>query len=329
MYISSGHASAVMDNPANILWIFGAETHNSVSGMDNSMFRFDLADGLFKRQYAKNTWPGEYRVGADGILYADSAKTRPWAMHTFRRMRFIPATEEIEVLYNPDDHAYWSTTVQEGAITQVNNISAFWYYNVRTGAWRNDPSAARSQMARAAFAHGTCYVAGFGWYAIEGSFMYRMTEAGVFSATNVSGLVNGQYHSALYHKDGELIKIGGNLANSGFIYSRTPISNPAASSRFAFSSFAALTGHTIENGGSVQMPDGRFIIFPTRTSDSTIRPMILDVDANTITATGHSIADSSPAAYSFRLAWSDTYNCVIWVTGKVGGVISAYAYRPA
>lgn len=327
MYISSAHAGAVMDNAADIMWIFGAETHNSTSGMDNSVFRFDIADGLFKRQYTKSAWPGEYRVGADGILYADSAKTRPWAMHTFRRMRFIPATEEIEVLYDPHEHAYWDTPIVEGATTQIGNISAFWYYNVRTGLWRNDPSGQRSQMSRAAFAHGTTFVPGFGWYAIDGSFMHRLTESGVYSTTPVAGLINGNIHSALYHKDGELIKIGGDQATAGNLYSRTPISNPSSSTKFSIASFPALSGHSMENTASVQMSDGRFLIFPTRTSDMLCRPMILDVSANTVVATGDSIAVTSSSSLSFRIVWSTTYNCAIWVTGRVAGIVRAYAYR--
>jgi hypothetical protein len=242
-------------------------------------------------------------------------------------MRFIPATEEIEVLYDPNEHAYWSTSIQEGATTQVNNLSAFWYYNVRTGQWRADANGQRSSMARSAFACGTCFVPGFGWYAIDGTFMHRLSEAGVYSTTNVSGLVNGNIHSALYHKSGELIKIGGDQATAGSLYSRTPISNPSASSRFTIASFAELTGHSMENTASVQMADGRFLIFPTRTADNLCRPMILDVDANTVTATGHSIAVTSSSSLSFRIVWNTTYNCAIWVTGKVAGVVRAYAYR--
>ena len=327
LYVSSAHASAVMDDAAGIVWIVGAETHNSASGMDNSVFRFDLADGLFKRQYAKSAWPGEYRVDAAGILWADAAKTRPWAMHTFRRTRYIPAAEEVEILYNPEDHAYWSGAIQEGAISAVDNVSAFWYYNVRTGAWRNDPAGQRSQMARAAFAAGTCFVPGFGWYAIDGTFLHRLTEAGVYSTTPVSGLINGKIHSALYHWDGELIKVGGE-GTTGTLYSRTPLGNPAASTKYDISAYAALAGHEMSNTASVQMPDGRYLIFPARTADNQMRPMVLDVGANTVTPTGHSLTITTLTNLSFRAVWSVAHNCVIWITGKEDGTVRAYAYRP-
>ena len=327
MYVSSAHASAVMDDAAGIVWIVGAETHNSAAGMDNAVFRFDVADGLFKRQYTKSPWPGEYRVDAAGILWADAAKTKPWAMHTFRRTRFIPATEEIEILYNPEDHAYWSGAIQEGAITAVNNVSAFWYYNVRTGAWRHDPAGQRSQMSRAAFAAGTCFVPGFGWYAIDGTFLHRLTEAGVYSTTPVSGLINGKIHSALYLRDGELIKVGGE-GTTGTLYSRTPLGNPAASTKYDISAYAALAGHEMSNTASVQMPDGRFLIFPARTSDNQMRPMILDVGANTVTHTGHSLTITNLTSLSFRAVWSVAHSCAIWITGKEDGTVRALAYRP-
>ena len=334
LYNSSAHSGAVMDNAAGIVWIFGAETHagsNGQTGMDNSVFRFDIADGLFKRQYPRDTWRGDYRIGADGILYANAAKTRPWAMHTYRRMRYIPATEEIEVIYDAFEHSYWSIAplpIQEGAIAPVDNVSAFWYFNVRSGTWRADPAGQRSQMSRAAFAHGTCFVPGFGWYALDGSFLYRLTEAGVYSTTPVAGLVNGKIHSALYHWDGELIKIGGEPA-SGTLYSRTPLGNPALSSKFDVSAYAALAGHSMENTASVQMPDGRYLLFPTRTADNQLRPMVLDVGANTVTPTGHALTVDAGriTSLSFRAVWSVAHNCVLWITGKEDGTVRAYAYR--
>jgi hypothetical protein len=295
--------------------------------MDNSVSRFDISDGLFKRQYTKSPWTGEYRIDAAGILWADAAKTRPWAMHTYKRMRFIPATEELEVLYDAYEHAGIFSHVQEGAITAVNNVSAFWYYNVRTGAWRHDPAGQRSQMSRAAFAAGTCFVPGFGWCAIDGTFLHRLTEAGVYSTTPVSGLINGKIHSALYLRDGELIKVGGD-GTTGTLYSRTPIGNPSASTKYDISSFAALSGHEMSNTASVQMPDGRFLIFPARTSDNQMRPMILDVGANTVTPTGHSLTITTLTNLSFRAVWSVAHSCAIWITGKEDGTVRALAYRP-
>ena len=327
LYNSSAHASAVMDEAAGIVWIVGAETHNSTTGMDNSVYRFDIADGLFKRQYTKDTWPGEYRVGSDGILYANAAKTRPWAMHTFRRTRFIPATEEIEVIYNPDEHAYWNTAIQEGATTQANNVSAFWYYNVRTGTWRNDASGSRSTFAKQEYANGTVYVPGYGWYTIGDTWMRRLDESGAYTSTNLAGLINGNYHNALYLRSGELVKVGGHLATTGNLYSRTPLDNPTASTKYPLADYAALSGHSMENTATVQMPDGRILLFPTRTADNLCRPMVLDVGANTVTATGDSIAVTSTNSLSFRVVWSETHNCAIWVTGRVAGIVRAYAYR--
>ena len=298
--------------------------------MDNSVFRFDIADGLFKRQYTKSPWKGEYRIDADGILWADAAKTKPWAMHTFRRMRFIPAAEEFEVLYDAYEHSYWTEPplpVQEGSIAPVDNVSTFWYYNVKTGAWRHDPAGGRSQMARAAFAHGTTFVPGFGWYTISDTFLYRLTEAGVYQTpVNVAGLVNGKIHSALYHWDGELVKVGGE-GSTGVLYSRTPIGNPAASTKYNISAYAALSGHEMSNTASIQMPDGRILIFPARTSDNQMRPMVLDVGANTVTPTGHSLPVTTLTNLSFRIVWSVVHDCAIWITGKEDGTVRAYAYR--
>jgi hypothetical protein len=181
-------------------------------------------------------------------------------------------------------------------------------------------------MARAAFAAGTCFVAGFGWYAIDGTFLHRLTEAGVYSTTNVAGLINGKIHSALYHWDGELIKVGGE-GTTGTLYSRTPLGNPAASTKYDISAYAALAGHEMSNTASVQMPDGRYLIFPTRTADNQMRPMVLDVGANTVTPTGHSLTIANLTSLSFRAVWSVAHNCVIWITGKEDSTVRAYAYR--
>lgn len=328
MYVSSGHASAVMDDAAGIAWIFGAETHNSASGMDNSVFRFDLSDGLFKRQYTKDTWPGEYRVGSDGILYANAAKTRPWAMHTFRRMRFIPAQEEIEVVYNPHEHAYWNTTIQEGATTQANNISAFWFYNVRTGTWRTDAAGSRSQFTKATYADGVCYAPGWGWYTIGDTWMYRLSEAGVYSATNLFGKINTAIETGIFLVGSDLVKAGGGADGTGWLYSKTPLSNPTASVRYSQSSYPALSGHSLARGPSVQMPDGRILLFPVRTADLQCRPMILDAATDTLTVTGHSLTLADGSGIDMRIVWSATHNCAIWITNRVGGGAKAYAYRP-
>ena len=154
-----------------------------------------------------------------------------------------------------------------------------------------------------------------------------MSDAGVYSGTNLFNLININYHSAIYTVGSNLIKVGGNVASGGWLYSKTPISNPTGSTRYAQADYAELSGHSMANVASVLMPDNRILIFPVRTSDMQCRPMILDTSANTLTSTGHSITVTSSTIYDFRIGWSTTYNCAIWITDRMSGT-RAYAYRP-
>lgn len=306
------HAGACYDQVRRIMWLFGAETHNSTSGFVNSMYRWDAVTGLVSRMYAPDTWPGDYRVGTDGILYADSGYQRPWAMHAYNRVRYIPETEEVEVIYWGNEHAYWNTLrVDDLSKPQSSSLAPLWYFNTVTGAWRHSEEGDTSAFVKSEPFEGTCYVPGEGWFVLGNSNGYKLSEAGVRTQYNVFSVVNTHYHSNLFARGNELIKFGGN--SNTYLYSKHLISNPASGSRYLQSSYSALSGWDTSNNWAVLMPDDR-ILFCAQDASKNMAAFILDVDANTVTDTGHRYGpqDQGVVWYNFRAVWDETAECAIF-----------------
>jgi hypothetical protein len=309
------------------MWIFGAETHATESGMDNAMYRWDSSDGLFKRMYAKSAWPGEYRVGSDGILYADAAYTKPWAMHTYPRIRFVEATKEIEVAYNPHSHAYWTTSLQDGATDQAGSTPPLWYYSTVTGTWRH--SAATADIASYVNGDnicGSCHVDGVGLLTLGDTYARKLSDTGVYSSQNVYNNVNTAYHNHLFYLPtaGLVVKFGGNSGT--FVASVHDASNLASSALRYPGDYAALSGYTLANNNAVLMPDERIMFLATGV-DSRNYAFIFDPVANTVTATGESFGPQANANYDFKSAWSVEHDCAIFLTHRMGAAAEIYAYR--
>lgn len=317
----SSHAGSVWDEARQTMWIFGAETHKTK--MDNAVYGWRASDGLFVKHYDADPSSG-YRMDASGIYWSSAAKIRPWAMHTYRRMRMVPGTDEFEVVYDPYEHASFTPTVFENpAHTVANRAPAIWYYNVVTGKWRHRTFGSSVKLVRASYTFPVGYDPVHGWFTGDGSTWKRLSTSGVYSTVGVSGKSNGQYHSYMFVKDGIAYRVGGNANTT--LYSRHPLAAISTSKKFYVANYPQLAGFTIANMASAMMGDGRIVIFPTKGSE--MHPMILDPVANTLTATGHFMPGmEKPTLYELAAEWSPSLDAVILMSRRAGSRL--YAYRP-
>ncbi|MCC6070657.1 hypothetical protein ACFSQU_00990 [Massilia sp. GCM10020059] len=318
----SSHAGSVWDDARQTMWIFGAETHKYA--MDNAVYGWRASDGLFVKHYDADPSSG-YRMDAQGIYWSSAAKIRPWAMHTYRRMRMVPGTDEFEVVYDPHEHAYMTPLVYENpAHTTANRAPAMWYYNVVTGTWRHRSFGSSTKLVRASYTYPVGFDPVHGWFTGDGSTWKRLSPTGVYSTVSVSGKSNGQYHSYMFVKDGVAYRVGGNSSTT--LYSRHPLSNITLSKKFYVADFPQLAGYTVNNMASAMMSDGRIVIFPTKGSET--HAMILDPATNTLMTTGHFFTGmDKPTLYELAAEWSPSHNAVILLSRRFSAS-RVYAYRP-
>ena len=318
----SSHAGSVWDNARETMWIFGAETHKTQ--MDNAVYGWRASDGLFVKQYDADPSSG-YRMDAAGIYWSSAEKIRPWAMHTYRRMRMVPGTDEFEVMYDPYEHASFTPPLFENpAHTTANRAPAIWYYNVVTGAWRHQTFGSSVKMVRASYTYPVGHDPVYGWFTGDGSTWKRLSPSGVYSTASVSGKSNGQYHSYMFVRDSVAYRVGGNSSTT--LYSRHPLSNITLSKKFFVADFPQLAGYTVANMASAMMSDGRIVIFPTKGSET--HAMILDPVANTLSPTGHFFTGmDKPTLYELAAEWSPAHNAVILLSRRFSAS-RVYAYRP-
>lgn len=323
IYRKSAHAGTAWDSGRQTMWIFGAETH--ATNMDNSVYGWRASDGLFVKHYDADPVSG-YRMDAAGVYWSSAEKNRPWGMHTYRRMRMVPGTDEFEVMYDADDHAHIvPRTFENPAHTIANRVPPIWYYNVVTGTWRAETIGDSAKFVGSPYypfpvGHDPVY----GWFSGDGSFWASLSPNGTYRTTNVSGKSNSQQHSFMFVRDSIAYRVGGNANTT--LYSRHPLSNIAASTRHQVAEFPALVGYTVTNMASVMMPDGRIVIFPTRGSE--MHAMILDPVANTVTPTGHVLTGmDKPTLYELAAEWSEAHNAVILLTRRFEGS-RVYGFRP-
>lgn len=317
----SPHAGTVWDGARQTLWVFGSETHGV--DMDNAVYGWRASDGLFVKNYEADPKTG-YRMDAAGVYWSSTAKVRPWAMHTYRRLRWLPGSSEIEVMYDPHEHAGVAPIIENPAQTAANRVAVIWYYNVATGTWRHQSIGASAQVVGTAPIFPMGYSADYGWFTDNGTTWTALSPAGVRSTATVYKKANSQYHSYMHVRNGVAYKVGGN-ANI-LLYSRHPLNNLAASTVYSTASFPALAGYVVNNMASAMMPDGRIVIFPTK--DGSTHAMILDPVANTVTATGHSFSGmDKPSNYELGAEWSTTHNAVILLSRRFARN-RVYGYRP-
>ena len=323
VYRKSAHAGTAWDEARQTMWIFGAETH--VTNMDNAVYGWRASDGKFVKHYDADPVSG-YRMDANGVYWSSAEKIRPWAMHTYRRMRMVPGTDEFEVMYDADDHALMEPKVfEDPSQTTANRVPPVWYYNVVTGTWRASTFGDSAKMTGSPYyafplAHDPVH----GWFSGDGAFWASLSNNGTYRLTNVSGKSNGQQHSFMFVKNSIAYRVGG--AGNTTLYSRHPLGNIAGSSKHLVSEFPALAGYDVTNMASVMMPSGLIVIFPVQGSE--MHAMILDPEAKTVTATGHVLTGlDKPGLYDLAAEWSTAHNAVVLLSRRFTGS-NVYGYRP-
>lgn len=320
-YRPSPHAGSAWDNTRRTLWIFGSETHGS--DMDNAVYGWRASDGLFIKQYDADDKAG-YRMDANGIYWSSAAKNRPWAMHTYRRLRWVDETSEIEVMYDANEHAYVTPIFEAANQTVSNRVPPVWYYNVVTGAWRAANFGQSAKFAFAAYIFPSARHPTYGWFTDNGATWTRMTADGTVTTASVFGKANSQYHSFLHTVGDIAYKVGGH--DKVILYSKHPLNNLAASEKFLVSAYPALAGFDTTNMASVLMPNGKIILFPIKGTET--HAMLLDPVANTVTATGHFFTGMDKAVnYELAAEWSPAHNAAIFLSRRFVSN-RVYAYRP-
>ena len=317
----SPHAGSVWDNERRIMWVFGAETHGTM--MDNAVYGWRADDGMFIKHYDADPSAG-YRMDASGIYWSSEAKNRPWAMHTYRRMRWVAESSEIEVVYDPQQHAGITPILENPAMTTANRKPVLWYYNVATGNWRHASFGQSAKLPGTAYTFPVGWAAGYGWYAANGTRWYRLSPEGAFVTTSVYKKTNTQYHSYSHASNGVAYQVGGNA--STILYSKHPLNDVTQSQKFLAAAYPALTGFSTANMASVMMPNGKIVIFPRKSAET--HAMILDPVANTVTATGHWFGGMDKTTY-YELAaeWSNAHQAVIFLSRRFA-TNRVYGYRP-
>lgn len=319
-FVQSAHAGACWDDARRTLWIFGAETHSSA--MDNAVYGWRASDGKFLRHYAPDPYDA-YRMDADGILWSTPAKVRPWATHTYRSVRFIDATSEIEVTGDLSSHSGITPIFENPVQTLADQRGTFWRYSVATGLWRHI-EVGESPFCLGWNAHPFAYAPGYGWVHVDTPNAYTLTDAGGYAVHDVYGKNNLQYHSYLHVRDGVAYKVGGNAET--YLYSRHPLDDWASSQRFDKANYPALSDLTIANMPSAMMPDGRVVIF-ARDAALAYHALILDPVADTVTDTGHTLPGVTGTSYELATDWSTAHNCALILSRRFSPN-RVYAYRP-
>lgn len=331
-YHGSGHAGSAFDAENGVIWVYGDETHGS--DFNNAVFSFSIRDGLFRRSYvpdAKST----YSVTPAGLLRAGTTVARPIGSHAFRTLRKLAGSDELEFVYDTQSHAYVDSLFADAGVAVDARRAPFWYYNVRTGAWRHWDSDAITQFVkRVPTGTGVFKVPGDGWYAICAPWVLHLTEDGQgFTATNVANTnVNIQ---AFDHVCGRVIvSIGGTdggsvssqLATFGAVQD---LDNPTANRLLRAADFPALAGWSARNLWSVKMDNDRIAFAAQRLIDGVVGVFVYSRSANTVTDT----LDRFPAStdllsYELKAEWVSSLGAAVVFATRQGSPDKIYSWRP-
>ena len=344
IYTASGHAGAAWDEARGILWMYGCESHGKAQ-MINTWYRWDAADGLFKRMGAPDPCVGAHHVTADGFLFADAANTRPWGCHTFDTLWFDPATREAGFVYDARDHAYWADydgwgTVAPAGFDIANRRCPLWYYNTAKGVWRKQDSAAITSFCKGSTGSPVVRDPGNGWWRVDGATVSHLAEDGqTLTSGSIWGV--GTYASVqakLHNFASHLVIVGGFYDTPGtWLGAIHPKAKLAGSTVLKIADFPALAGWDATNTWSAAMPDGRIVFGAQNVSagatGGVIGAFILDWNkaVPTVTDTGYRLGPSfwAPSqSYELKCVWSTAYNCAILVTNRQGaGTDRVYGLR--
>lgn len=344
VYTASGHAGATWDKDRGILWMLGCESHGANQTI-NTLYRWDAADGLFKRMGAPDPCPGNYHIADDGYLYADAANSKPWGSHVFDTAWFDNTTKEIGYIFDARDHDYWAdalgwSNLMPAGFNLENRHCPIWYYNTVTGTWRKQDSNAITTFAKGSTGTPVARDPGNGWWRVDGVYVSHLSEDGqTVNSTNIWGVATYASTQAMLHNfTNHLVILGGFYDIPGtWLGAIHPKSDLANSKVLKVADFPALSGWDPTNTWSCAMPDGRILFGAQNVSagrtGGVVGAFILDWNKATPTVvdTGHRMGASFWApnqSYELKCEWSVEHNCAIFVTNRQGtGVDRVYGLR--
>lgn len=309
------HAGSSYDPSRNVIWMFGAETHNTVGQFQNSPLYFDVATGKINQCIYDDNFQGDYNVDADGYLWANADRTRPWGMHVYRAMYYNNATKELEVYYDSYSHSgYWPPSAPIAASARKAPI---WYFNTNTYQWRTEWSAAIDEFVVKNTTNAATRVAGRGFYSIVSAGVMHLTED-KSSLSIESSPHNNRYHNYIFNHQNLLISFGGGVASATSLCSVHDLDDVPSSYVVMLSEFGVLSGWDITNQWSVHMGGGQILFGARRTADAMQGAFIFNVNNRTVTFTGHTYGpEVKPvSAYSMMAEWIPSQNCAVIISHK-------------
>lgn len=328
VYRNSGHAGMAWDEARQAMWIFGAETHSIAAQYDNSVYAFDLKDGVFKKQYEPSPWTGEYNISADGFLYADDAETLPWAVHTYQRFYYNTESKEFLVPIDMNFHAY-TTPIQKGDVALIDRKKPILRYNTNTKVWSYDWSESiQAFLNTCSNIVGVAYSKTWGWVGSENSNLLRLSNEGVFTSTALNGKINGRYHDSAFFIGDNFIKFGAAVITDGILLSVHPMTDLSSSYVKLKQDYPELNGWQVTNKPALKMPDDR-ILFIAEDDFGNIAAFIYDLTLDNVTDTGHRLAGATAgfSSYNFKMAWSQLHSAAVYHTDSFGAPARVYLLR--
>lgn len=336
----AGHVGSIYMPARRAMWFFGAETHGNVNNYANSPWHIDLDTGNLYRDHAHSAFPGEYRIDAAGVPWADAAKTKPWATHAMRHMTRT-STDEWVLAYSTRQHEYYFDTnnpVYEGAIEKANYTQGLWFYNTASGTWRFEGGGASNANLKGFNAESVGR--GVVYSSARGSIMGNM--AGTWKELNLTTFAressspsitaSGVNSYAILLDDGRVIvDIGGTQGNTTLCAIVDPTA-PASFTTIAKADVAVLSGYSCVHTAWAKLGDGRVVGFAKDLANGQLRAVIFDPTDDSWTDTGHTLSVTATGAadslYWLMCDWADEFGCVI-LANNFGGTRRVWAYKPS
>jgi hypothetical protein len=324
------HSGACWDEERQCLWTFGAETHGVVRDYDNSMFAFDLRDGLFKKMNDTTVGTSTYIINEEGHLWANDDETLPWAVHTYDRLHYDAQTRQIHIMMDGWFHAS-VTPIQKGSITLADRKFSLWIYDTVAKTWsiRWSPSIDSFNSINVHL-FGAGYSDTHGWFGLSSNGLSgrRLTNDDQFIQVFLSGKINSRMHSQVFFMGDTAVIFSKDTTATGVLASFHPIDDLTNSYVKNIEEFPVLSGWVVTNKQAFPIDNTRFL-FIAQNNSNQIGAFVYDITTHTITDTGHRIDGYTEGfgSYNFRGAWSKALNAAVLFFNWTSEPLRAYLLR--
>lgn len=332
------HMSSVYMPARRAMYFFGAETHENPANYPNSPYHLDLDTGAMYQDLAHSPCPGEYRIDATGIPWADAAHSRPWGQHGMRHVTRYSADEWL-IAYSTLGHANYfgsNPAIYEGAYNKTNYRQAIWFYNTRTLQWRYEDGGALNANVSGFLSDAQGY--GVVYSAARGSIMSNL--AGQWKELNLAtfaressspSLTANQYNSFSILLDSGIVMTGaGGDSGDTTLFDLVNPSSPGSFTSVLKSSVPMLSGYTIAETAWVKTALGNVLLFAKDAALNQLHVFIYAPGTGTWTDTGHTLTVGSEGMgtrYWFNADWADDFGCVI-LASNINSTLTVWAYKP-